>query len=104
MNGTKFKAISAGFGHSIALDESDSLWTWGNNGNGQLGNGTTTNSLVPIQIKNGTKFKAISAGSNHSLVIDENDELWGFGYIESGVTKKNNSAVINTPIKVNFNN
>ena len=57
---------------------------------------------VPIQIKNGTKFKAISAGSNHSLAIDVNDELWGFGYIGSGVTK-NNSAVINTPIKVNFN-
>ena len=102
MNGTKFKAISAGFGYSIAIDESGNLWTWGENNCGQLGNNSTTNSLVPIQIKNGTKFKAISAGSNHSLAIDVNDELWGFGYIGSGVTK-NNSAVINTPIKVNFN-
>ena len=41
---TKFKEISAGYYHSMAVDEKGDLWTWGYNNNGQLGNGTVLTS------------------------------------------------------------
>ena len=48
--GTKFKGISAGKQHSLAIDESGNLWTWGSNDSGQLGNNSTSSSLSPIHI------------------------------------------------------
>ena len=77
--GTKFKSVSAGDNHSLAIDEDGNLWAFGYNRYDQLGNNSTSDSKVPIQIKAGTKFKSISAGNGSSLVIDENGNCWGFG-------------------------
>ena len=50
-NGTKFKKISAEFSyHSLAIDNEGNLWSWGSNEYGQLGDGTTTDRLSPIEI------------------------------------------------------
>ena len=99
----KIKEISAGAYFSLFTSDSNNLYGWGSsNSKGQLGNNDTSDKISPIKIDTTLKFLSISAGSSHTLAIDVNDELWGFGYIGSGVTK-NNSAVINTPIKVNFN-
>ncbi len=48
--------LVAGGSHNLVVDERGNLWAWGNNNCGQLGDGTTDNSMVPIQIKQGTKF------------------------------------------------
>jgi hypothetical protein len=77
--GTKFKTVSAGSGHTMAIDESGNLWGWGNNFSGQLGDGTNTNKTSPVQIKSGTKFQEVSTGSRHSLAIDEMGNLWAWG-------------------------
>src|SRR3989337_4555039 len=44
--------ISAGWNHTIALKSDETVWTWGNNDHGKLGNGTTTDSNVPVQVSN----------------------------------------------------
>jgi len=46
--GTNWSQISAGNNHSLALKTDGTLWTWGNNANGQLGDNTITNKLTPI--------------------------------------------------------
>lgn len=71
--------ISAGTDHNLALDQNGNLWAWGNNGSGQLGDGTTVNSYIPKQIMKGHKFKKISAGNNCSAAIDIDGYLYGWG-------------------------
>jgi alpha-tubulin suppressor-like RCC1 family protein len=63
-----WKEISAGSGHSLAIRSDDTLWAWGDNRDGQLGDGTTISKSTPVQIGSG-KWLTVSAGSTHSLAI-----------------------------------
>jgi alpha-tubulin suppressor-like RCC1 family protein len=77
--GTKFKYISSGIDYSLSIDEKGKLWAWGDNGNGQLGDGTTEDSKLPVQILPEIKFKAVSARNYHSLALDESGNIWSWG-------------------------
>jgi alpha-tubulin suppressor-like RCC1 family protein len=77
-SGIKFRTVSAGGNHSLAIDESGNIWAWGANNYGQLGNGTTTNENLPILVESTTKFVSVSAGGS-SLAIDESGDLWVWG-------------------------
>lgn len=55
----------AGGEHSLALDSTGNVWAWGDNQYGQVGNGTTTDVLLPVKVLTG--ITQISAGSFHSL-------------------------------------
>ena len=82
-------AIAAGGFFSIALKDDGTVWTWGANDAGQLGDGTTTPSDVPVQVTgvSGTtlpKFTMITAGFHHVLAVDENGNLWSWGGNENG--------------------
>ncbi|MCL2411413.1 MAG: hypothetical protein FWC97_07195 [Treponema sp.] len=68
--------------HTLAISTDGSLWAWGSNSNGQLGDGTMTNHHVPIQIP-GT-WKYISAGTNSSFAINSDGELWAWGHQQNG--------------------
>ncbi len=83
----KIKAISAGSDSAYAIDSADAVWAWGYNVNGELGNGTTTNSLIPIKVSaiNMTaKIKAISGGTNSAYAIDFGGVLWAWGNNPTG--------------------
>jgi hypothetical protein len=63
-------AIAAGEHHSLALLSNGTVLAWGANESGQLGNGTTTNSDVPVAVKGlSEEVTAIAAGSDHSLAL-----------------------------------
>ncbi|AZB10812.1 T9SS C-terminal target domain-containing protein [Chryseobacterium sp. G0162] len=75
-----WRSVDAGFGNSsIALKADGTLWTWGSNSNGQLGDGTATNRNIPILIGTAANWQSISAGSSHTLVINTNGLLAGAG-------------------------
>ena len=76
---TKIVDVSAGWSHNLALDQDGGLWVWGNNEQGQLGDGTTTTSYVPKQIMKGHKFRFIEAGKGCSAAIDLNGYLYVWG-------------------------
>lgn len=65
---TNVDAVSAGFRFGLALS-GGRVWAWGLNDNGQLGDGTTTNSAAPVPVSNLTAVAAISAGEFHSLAL-----------------------------------
>ncbi|MCX6875988.1 MAG: cadherin-like beta sandwich domain-containing protein [Verrucomicrobia bacterium] len=73
--GKTVTAITAGFYHSLALCTDGSLAAWGDNSHGQLGNGTTTSSTVPVAVVtsslgSGEKFAVLARGrSNHTLAV-----------------------------------
>lgn len=72
-------SISAGGDHSMALTESGTVWAWGRNDQGQLGNGSTSDSAVPVQVSGLTDVVAVSAGSFHSLAVKANGEVFSWG-------------------------
>ena len=74
--------IAAGSQYNIAIMGDGSLWAWGNNEYGQLGNGTRTNSSTPQKI--GTDFSLVSAGSYHTIAIKRDGTLWTWGYNHRG--------------------
>lgn len=68
--------VDAGTSHTLALKSDGSLWAWGYNGYGQIGNGTSSDAS-PTQI--GAGFAHISAGGQHSFAIKEDCSLWAWG-------------------------
>ena len=79
--------IAAGAYHSIAVDKDGRVWTWGYNGEGQLGRGNTSNSAYAIQVGGllaGVKVVEAAAGERHSLVLTESGAVYAFGQNNRG--------------------
>ena len=65
--GAELMAIATGWGPSLALKADGTVWAWGDNVRGRLGDGTTTSSSKPVQVSNLDGVQAIAAGGAHSL-------------------------------------
>jgi alpha-tubulin suppressor-like RCC1 family protein len=64
---------------SFEIREGGTLWGWGKNANGQLGDGTTANKSVPVQIGTDTKWLYVTGGEFHTLAIKADGTLWTWG-------------------------
>lgn len=82
------KAVSAGGdqleAHSLALKSNGTVWAWGSNLYGGLGNGTTTQALVPGQVLLISGITAISAGGWHSVALKNDGTVWAWGWNTDG--------------------
>ncbi len=76
--------VSAGAYHSVAIKTDGTLWAWGKNTYGQLGNGLTVNRSVPTRIGTGTDWFSASAGVNHTLAVTASGTLWAWGRNDQG--------------------
>ncbi|MDR0441863.1 MAG: hypothetical protein LBH44_00480 [Treponema sp.] len=96
---TDWTSVSVGTSHTLALKENGSLWAWGANTSGQLGDGTSgsvNNKASPVQI--GTGWASVTAGNTHTLAIKTDGSLlaWGgnnFGCLGDGTTTNRASPV-----------
>lgn len=68
---------------NLALKNDGTLWAWGKNDLGQLGDGTLTNKTSPIQIGS-EKWISIAAGQDHSLAVKADGTLWTWGNNDMG--------------------
>ena len=79
--------------HNSAIKTDGTLWLWGRNNFGQLGNNTTTNRSFPIQeITFSTNWKQVACGSNFTVAIKTNGTLWAWGYNYRGAIGDNTSG------------
>ena len=76
-------AIAAGYGHSLFLKSDGSLWAMGDNGDGQLGDGSIDAQLYPEKIV-AAGVTAIAAGEKHSVFLKSDGSFWGMGYNYDG--------------------
>jgi alpha-tubulin suppressor-like RCC1 family protein len=78
--------VGAGAEHTIALRSDGSFWAWGNNSGGQLGNGSNTNSSVPLQVMGLPRVVAAAAALNgySSVALGDDGSVWDWGNNSSG--------------------
>ena len=82
--GDQIVAVAAGGFHSLALDASGSVWAWGYNWNGQLGDGTVTDRYAPVRVVGLSDVVTIAAGENSSYAITRDGRLWAWGWNREG--------------------
>ncbi|MDW7739723.1 MAG: dockerin type I domain-containing protein [Bacillota bacterium] len=71
--------VSAGNSHTLAIRGDGSVWSWGYNGFGQLGDGTREDRHSPEVISGLTNVKAVSAGNGFSLAVKTDGTVWSWG-------------------------
>ena len=81
--GTNWKQVACGSNHTAAIKTDGTLWTWGFNGNGQLGNNSTSSRTIPVTtFAGGTTWKQVAAGDTHTIALRDDGttkELFSFG-------------------------
>jgi alpha-tubulin suppressor-like RCC1 family protein len=77
-------AIAAGSDNCFALDSNGSIWAWGANGDGELGDGTYDNQSRPVAVTGITNAVAVSSGYSHTLALLSDGTVWGWGANWSG--------------------
>ena len=94
-------SIAAGEFHYAALREDGTVWTWGNNYRGQLGNGTFTNSWDAVQVQGLSGVTAIAANGQNTVAIVDNDRVWAWGCNIAGQLGNGTSSStgINVPVQ-----
>jgi hypothetical protein len=93
--------VSAGYRFNLAIRKDGSLWSWGENSDGQLGNGTVKNSSIPQEILNNVIFA--SAGYNHSFAIKSDGTLWAWGNNLYGQLGNGSAENSNVPKLITYN-
>ena len=100
------KQITAGERYSCALKDNATVWCWGYNSSGQLGNNSQTNSSIPVQVvgegNSGTlsNIAQISGGSVHTCALKNSGEVLCWGHGTSGRLGDGNTATSLYPVRV----
>lgn len=89
------------YGHSVFVKNDNTLWTVGRNSHGQLGNGTNTNSLTPIQVA--TNVSQAFGGALHTVFVKTDDSIWSMGYNGYGQLGDFTTTDRNTPAQFDVN-
>ncbi len=101
----EYNIIDAGGSHAAAIDADGSLWTWGNNYYGTLGNGSTKDSITPVKVME--NVVAVNCGQWHTAAIDGDGALWTWGNNgryqlgNGGVGNNNDGVTVQTvPVRI----
>jgi alpha-tubulin suppressor-like RCC1 family protein len=83
---TNWKTVSAQNGYSLGIRTDGTLWAWGYNAEGSLGDGTVTHRSSPVQIGSLTTWATLGTSSQQSPVfaIKTDGTLWGWGFNSAG--------------------
>lgn len=71
------RTMSAGSAESFVIDGNGTLWAWGDNVFGQLGDGTDEDRSLPVKVLEGVR--SVSAGESHAYAVLEDNTLWAWG-------------------------
>jgi alpha-tubulin suppressor-like RCC1 family protein len=94
---TNWQSVALGDGYTLAIRTDGTLWTWGGNYFGQLGDGTNVDHQVPQQVGTATNWQSVSAGGNWSVAIRTDGTLWAWG---SGFLGNGSAGPSATPVQV----
>ena len=99
-------AVAAGSAHSLALKADGTVWAWGSNSVGQVGNpsaGALSDFAVQVKLASGAFLSGvvgIAAGDSHSLAVRSDGTVWAWGSNSSGQLGNNSVANASAPVQV----
>jgi alpha-tubulin suppressor-like RCC1 family protein len=94
------RSTAAGNAFGLAVRGDGSLWAWGNNNYGQLGDGTTTTRLQPVRIGLDRDWVQVAAGDSHALALKADGTVWAWGLNLNGQLGDGTSTQHLTPTLV----
>jgi len=103
--GTNWKQVSGGGWLTAiqtygAIKTDGTLWIWGSNASGQLGDNSTILKSSPVQtVSGGTNWKLISAGGQHTAAIKTDGRLWIWGQGNTGQLGDNTAIGKSSPVQ-----
>ena len=103
--------VSAGTSHSLAVGSDGNVYAWGSNGDGQLGNGTSSDRYTPVRVKTPDRstypdlpadftYLQVSAGTDHSLALGSDGNVYAWGYNGNGQLGDGTSSSRSAPVRV----
>jgi hypothetical protein len=95
--------IAIGSSHTIIIKRDGTLWAWGHNYYGQLGDGTNTNRYATIKIGNDSDWKYIVVGHYHTVALKADGTLWIWGDNQYGQLGDGTNNSRNIPTKIGNN-
>ena len=93
-------SVKAGKEFFAVLKADGTVWMWGRNNYGQLGNGTYINSTAPQQVPSLTNITQIDAGSLHMLALSEDGTVYAWGYNGNGGLGNGTKTNSNVPVQM----
>ena len=95
-----YKQIEAGKKFTIALREDGTVWAWGDNTYGQLGQGNRVSAKKPVQVQNLTNIVSVAAGDNHAIAIDKLGNVYTWGLNSKGQLGNRTTETVSIPEKI----
>ncbi len=93
-------AVAAGRGHCLALKKDGTVWAWGNNDWGQLGDNTTNQALEPVQVVGLSNVIDVAAGIYYSMALRKDGTIWAWGWNIWGSLGDGTMTERHTPVQV----
>ncbi len=93
-------AIAAGCDHSLALTSSGTVYACGNNGYGQLGDGSTKNSSTPVEVSGISNVVILAGGGFHTVALTTTGAVYAWGYDRYGQLGDGTTTNSYTPVQV----
>jgi alpha-tubulin suppressor-like RCC1 family protein len=75
-----WKKVVLGYEHTVGIRPDGTLWTWGWNLHGQLGDGTTVERHAPVQVGLDADWASIAAGEFHTVAVKADGTIWTWGW------------------------
>ncbi|NBI28384.1 RCC1 domain-containing protein [Chengkuizengella marina] len=96
--------VSAGSSYTVALSSDGTVYTWGSNNDGQLGDGTAINKNEPVEVNFDAEafIDQVSAGSFHMTALTSKGKVYTWGWNSYGQLGDGTAINKNEPVEVNF--
>ncbi len=95
-----YQSVVSGRSHSCAVLKNSSVACWGDNSQGQLGNGSRISSSVPVPVLNLNGVVSLSAGAYHTCAIKDEGSLYCWGSNDSGQLGIGKKVSKTTPVQI----
>lgn len=98
--GSNWRRVACGTNYTAAIKTDGTLWLWGRNASGQLGDNTSTDKSSPVQtVTGGSNWSQVACGANHTAAIKTDGTLWMWGNNGNGQLGTNNTTWQSSPVQ-----